>query len=93
MSIIEKIRRHGLRGSMRIAIALINNKSGYMHWRVRNAPVYANPTSDELASIERDLLALGITLHDYAPPARLSLTTDFSNAVKATSKELQLQIS
>lgn len=68
MSIIEKIRRHGLRDSARIAITLIRNKSGYTRWRVRNAPVYANPTPVELASIERDLLALGIILHDYSPP-------------------------
>jgi hypothetical protein len=79
MNIIMKIHRHGLRGSLRKGIALIKrsslhqvimlikNKSGYTRWRLRNAPVYENPTSNLLASIERDLQALGVALHDYAP--------------------------
>ena len=68
MSIIGKIRRHGLRGSLRKAINLFKNKSGYTLWRVRNAPVFANPTPAELETIERDLQSLGITVYDYAPP-------------------------
>lgn len=67
MSIIEKIRRHGLRGSLYKVIGLLKNKTGYTLWRVRNAPVYANPTATQLITIECELKALGIAVHDYSP--------------------------
>jgi hypothetical protein len=68
MSIIDKIRRNGFRGSLVKAINLFKNRSGYTLWRVRNAPVFANPTPAELLTIERDLESLGIAVYDYSPP-------------------------
>jgi len=68
MSLLEKIRRHGLRGSFEKALLVLRRKSGYDLWRVRHAPVYTNPTPSELAAIEADLIALGVTLNDYSPP-------------------------
>lgn len=67
MSIFEKIRRNGVIGSYRKGLALLWRKSGYQKWRLRNAPVYANPTPAELAMIERDLHALGVAIDDYTP--------------------------
>jgi SAM-dependent methyltransferase len=74
MSILEKVKRNGVLGSAEIAVRKSRNairklklKTGYTQWQFRHAPVYANPTDEELASIERDLLALGIPLHDYTP--------------------------
>ena len=72
MSIIEKVRRHGVAGSARKAISLVNRKVSlrYHRWRTRHAPRYANPTADELGSIENDLRMSGITVHDFPhPPA------------------------
>ena len=34
---------------------------------MRNAPRYANPTTADLQTIERDIEALGVTVHDFAP--------------------------
>ena len=68
MSVVEKIRRHGLKGSLRKMLTKFKNKSGYTKWRFRNAPVYANQVVDELDIIEGDLARLGVTLHDHAPP-------------------------
>jgi len=42
-------------------------KKTYHKYRCRNAPTYANPTSDELALIERELLALNISIENYTP--------------------------
>lgn len=67
MIILETIRRRGLLGTAHKAFVLALVKSGYNRWRFRNAPQYANPTPDELEAIERDLAALGVAVHDYAP--------------------------
>ncbi len=67
MSLVEKIRRHGLAGSTRKAHLLLKQKTGWNAWRYKDVPHYANPTSVELEDIERGLVALGITLHDYSP--------------------------
>lgn len=67
MSILKKIKHHGLIESSRIGLALLKHKSGYQKWQLRNASVYANPTPAELATIERDLHTLGVDINDYAP--------------------------
>lgn len=74
MNIVEKVRHYGALGSAKKAFArskhAIRNlklKSGYTRWKFRHVPVYSNPTASELDLIERDLMALGIALHDYAP--------------------------
>ena len=71
MSLLEKFRRHGVLGSARKVLPLLKRKSDYYYWRwcFRDAPKYANPTPTELETIERDLIALGVTIHDYAPSA------------------------
>ena len=67
MSILDGIRRHGMLSATRRAFLLAQRKSGYTRWRFRNAPKYANPTQSELDAIERNLVELGISVHDYAP--------------------------
>lgn len=69
MNLIEKVRRHGIVASVRQALRVVARRSSriYHLWRVRNAPRYANPTPTELAAIERDLVASGVTIHDYTP--------------------------
>ncbi len=68
MSLFEKFRRHGLRGTARKVSTKLMHQSGYTKWKFRNAPVYANPTPQELVLIEQDLVALGVEIHDYSPP-------------------------
>lgn len=68
MSIIQKFRRHGVTGLAKIVLNKTKTKSCYYNWKFRKAPVYANPTDEELARIELGLHALGIELHDYSPP-------------------------
>lgn len=69
MNLIAKIRQHGLAGSARKSVGMVWRKPSprYYHWRFRQAPRYANPTPDELVTIERDLRGLGILIDDYAP--------------------------
>ena len=69
MNILQKIQRHGVAKSAKIAFSMIEArcKSAWDDWSVRNAPIYNNPTSDELDQIERDLRALGVEIFDYSP--------------------------
>jgi hypothetical protein len=69
MNLIKKILYHGIPGSAKIALNMLKQKSGYIKWKYRHTPVYANPTEAELEQIEQGLLALGIELYDYAPPS------------------------
>lgn len=69
MSILEKVRHHGVVGSAKKVITKFQQKSGYFYWKYRHAPIYANPTADELMQIESDLSALGVKVQDYTPPA------------------------
>lgn len=68
MSILEKVRHHGVVGSAKKVITKFQQKSGYFYWKYRHAPIYANPTADELMQIESDLSALGVKVQDYTPP-------------------------
>lgn len=72
MTLLGKIRKHGMLGSARKALGLIGRRasSGYYRWAVRNAPEYKGPTSLELKNIERDLLEAGVMVHDYTPCAK-----------------------
>ena len=72
MGLIEKFRRHGAMGSVKKVLNKIKRRSGYIKSKFRDAPVYANPTEIELAVIENGLQALGIEVHDYAPPPQNS---------------------
>jgi len=67
MSIKETIYHHGLHGLVRKLFIFLGHKSGYTEWRFRNAPIYTNPTTADLESIERDLTKLGVTIQDYNP--------------------------
>lgn len=69
MSLLEKIQRYGILGSGRKASTLLKRLLGHIYWRwaFRSAPVFANRTSKELELIERDLVALGVTIHNYPP--------------------------
>jgi hypothetical protein len=67
VSIIEKIKYHGVVGSLQHGVSLLERKIGYHKWRCRNAPIYANPTPEELAMIEQDLRALDIVIDNYTP--------------------------
>lgn len=69
MNILQKVRRHGLIGSVKVVASLAckNSNIGYSRLRYRHAPVYANPTPEELASIEEELAALCVSIEDYSP--------------------------
>ncbi len=72
MGAVEKIRRHGVLGSMRKAVLLLKRKVCYIKWRFfRHAPGYHNPTLVELETIERDLAALGVAVESYSPNPEL----------------------
>jgi len=67
-----KVKKHGISGSAKIAFNLAAGKgkklrNAYCRWAVRNAPRFNNPTVADMERIESDLLAAGVTLHDYAP--------------------------
>ena len=70
MSLLEKIQRYGILGSGRKALTLLKQFLDHIYWRwaFRSAPVFENPTSEELELIERDLVALGVTIYNYTPP-------------------------
>ena len=73
MNIIHKIRRHGLRGSLRKIIIKLKNKSGYTRWKFRHAHIYASPTTVELEKIEQDLALMDVPLAAYFPhPAKFN---------------------
>lgn len=69
MNILQKIRYYGVVESAKIAFSMIcaGCKSAWDTWRVRNTPIYNNPTSDELDQIESDLCSLGVEIFDYMP--------------------------
>ena len=69
MNFLEGVRRHGFIGSLKKAVSLAQRKGsiGYSRLRYRHAPVYANPTPEELASIEEELAALGVSIEEYSP--------------------------
>ncbi|MCS5694109.1 class I SAM-dependent methyltransferase [Cyanobium sp. FGCU-6] len=68
--IIEKVRKHGLWDSARMAgsIAKRRLRPQIDAWRFRDAPKYASPTDAELSQIESDLARLSIAVTDYTPP-------------------------
>jgi len=67
MMLLEKLRRHGLRGLAHKGLSRLEKESGFTNWRYRHAPRYANPTNDELAKIEQDLIALNVGVGSLAP--------------------------
>lgn len=69
MSILQQVRRHGFAGSVKRVRSLVHKKCGigYSRLRHRHAPVYANPTLEELACIEEELAILGVSIEDYSP--------------------------
>lgn len=70
MSLIDKVRKHGLLGFTRIAGDFVTRQlQRYADaWRFRDSPKYANPTDAELLQIESDLARLSIDVADYSPP-------------------------
>lgn len=73
---INKLKQYGLLGSLKkiphhlqfkLNLFQKNLTQKYNYWRVRNAPVYQNPSSEELQQIENDLINLGIEVLDYSP--------------------------
>jgi len=69
MNILQKISYYGVVESAKIAFSMICSgcKRAWDTWRVRNTPIYNNPTSDELDQIESDLRSLGVEIFDYMP--------------------------
>ncbi|MFM6203161.1 MAG: hypothetical protein ACKPE1_29180 [Dolichospermum sp.] len=66
---INKLKQYGLLGSLKkiphhlqfkLNLFQKNLTQKYNYWRVCNAPVYQNPSSEELQQIENDLINLGI---------------------------------
>jgi len=67
MNLLEKIHRHGLKGSVHKMLLHAQHISGWTAWYHRDTPCYQNPTPHELKIIEQDLAALGVIIDDYAP--------------------------
>ena len=69
MSIVEGVRRHGVVGSFKKVASLLQRKGRvrYGRWRHKHAPPYVSPTPEELAAIESELAALGVSVEDYSP--------------------------
>lgn len=65
MSLASKIMHHGLMGSTKIALKKFILRP-YHNLRCRNAPIYQNPTSDELVYIEDQLASIGIKVERAA---------------------------
>jgi len=65
MSILNKVRKHGLRRSAQIASGMAVD--AFAKWTTRKAPAFENPTPLELVQIEKDLAELGISIVDYKP--------------------------
>lgn len=72
MNLIEKIRYHGLEGSVRIGVNMVRRVwLRYKRWCVRNEPIYVSPTPEEQVAIEQDLQAIGVVVEDFAPSSTL----------------------
>lgn len=67
MSIVKKVRKHGLRRSAQIASGVA--VEAFAKWMTRKAPAFENPTPSELAEVEKDLVELGVRVADYTPDA------------------------
>jgi hypothetical protein len=63
MIILNKIKKHGLRRSVKIAGGLLSEE--FAKWRTRKAPAFKNPTDSELDDIELALLDLGVKIENY----------------------------
>lgn len=62
--IFAALGKQGIYGSARKAAFLAKRKCGYLDWRFRKVPKFANPTPSELDEIEQALRQSGIQLHD-----------------------------
>lgn len=80
MNIIDKLKKHGVFGSARKVVerVLIAVRQGRLLWRVKNEPRFKNPTSEELAQIEKEFMAADVTIYDYSPS--LNAFTAFQEA-------------
>jgi len=69
MSIVEVVRRRGVIGSFKKVASVLhrNGSVRYARLRHKHAPAYVSPTPDELATVERKLAALGVSVEDYLP--------------------------
>ncbi|WP_162560023.1 methyltransferase domain-containing protein [Methylotetracoccus oryzae] len=69
MSLVEKVWRNGLAGSVRIGAGMVwrQVRPYYDRCRFRNAPRYSNPTANDLTRIEQDLSSMGVGIEDYTP--------------------------
>jgi hypothetical protein len=70
MHLFQKVRRRGIAGTARIGISVVKVKArgawrSFLLYRLRNEPIYKNPTPAELEQIEADLDALGERVFDY----------------------------
>lgn len=73
VNLLQKICHQGIRITTRKAFTMLNYniKRACTQWRVRNDQIYANPTPNELATIEQDLISLNVKINSYAPSPEL----------------------
>lgn len=66
---LKKLRQYGLLGSIHIILTYWKKKIILLIalWQCRNAPKYVNPSQEELANIETNLIKMGVKVHDYSP--------------------------
>jgi hypothetical protein len=65
MRLLRALRRHGLKGTARIALKKVVQHSGWHEFRTRKAPEYPSPGEQDLKSIEAELSGLGVVVEDY----------------------------
>lgn len=67
MNLLRKIFRRGFFWFFSRVIYKLQLKTGYLQWKFRHAPIYIDPTREELKAIERDLVAKNIVVVDFHP--------------------------
>jgi hypothetical protein len=67
--IIKKLKKYGLIGFSKLCVLLVHRILSQKYYLFINSKAerYQNPDIDELSSIERDLLALGVPVESYEP--------------------------
>lgn len=62
---VASLKRRGLVGTIGYTCKYLSRRSGWYKWRTRKAPLYEDPTSEQLASIEASLNNMGVRVEDY----------------------------
>ena len=69
MTILNKIKQHGILGSAKKAANLVKRKTQnrYHLWRVKETSLFSNPDKNQINDIEEDLKKLNVNIEEYNP--------------------------